>query len=78
MNWKSFQLKLISFLDEKNCKRLFILCFCMSALTLGFHNSHKNQNVFSSKADPTDLIELKGNLEQEDITNNPTSTSLKK
>ena len=76
MNSKSFQLKLINFLDEKNCKRLFILCFCMSALIFGFQNSHKGQQFFSSKADSTNLTELKEHPE-EDITNNPTSTSLK-
>ena len=76
MDIKSFKSNLINFLNKKNCKRLFVLFFCMSALLIGFQK-YKGQKTFSSTTDSINLIESKTNIEIEDITSNTTPTSQK-
>ena len=76
MKIESFQLKLINFLSEKNSKRLFILCFCMSALMFGFQNYNKGQKTLSSKVNPKSSI-IKTSSEITDSKSSTTSTSLK-
>ena len=77
MHFESFQLKLINFLNRKNCKRLFILCSCMFAFIFGFQN-YKSQKTFSSKADSINPTETEASSETTTIKSNTTSTSLKK
>ena len=74
MDMKSFQFQLMDFLNEKNCKRLFILCFCMSAFIFGFQNYTKGQKTLSGKVNSAQPTETKTNPE---IKNNTTSTSIK-
>lgn len=75
MDIQSFKSNLMHFLNRENCKRLFVLFICLSALTFGFQR-YKGQQTFSSRTDQVNLIESEDNFEAKDTTSHTTSTSL--